>query len=68
MMQLSHLKHGSRANVGMGTRITIRLVGKYLVDLEKRLNLSGAHRVGTPEGVLKNCSDSNLTMSHVALW
>ena len=51
----------------MGTRITIRLVGKYLVDLEKRLNLSGAHRVGTPEGVMKNCSDSNLTMSHVAL-
>lgn len=68
MMQLSQLKHGSMPNVEMGTRITIRLVGKDLVDLAKRLDLSGPRRVGTPDGVMDNCSDSNLFMSHVARW
>jgi hypothetical protein len=68
MMQLSHLKHGSMTNVEMGTRITIRLVGKDLIDLAKRLDLSGPRRVGTPDGVMENCSDSNLFMSHVASW
>ena len=68
MMQLSQLKHGSMPNVEMGTRITIRLVGKDLVDLSKRLDLSGPRRVGTPDGVMDNCSDSNLFMSHVARW
>ena len=68
MMQLSQLKHGSMPNVEMGTRITIRLVGKNLVDLAKRLDLSGPRRVGTPDGVMDNCSDSNLFMSHVARW
>ena len=52
----------------MGTRITIRLVGKDLVDLAKRLDLSGPRRVGTPDGVMDNCSDINLFMSHVARW
>ena len=68
MMQLSQLKHGSMPNLEMGTRITIRLVGKDLVDLAKRLDLSGPRRVGTPDGVMDNCSDSNLFMSHVARW
>ena len=68
MMQLSQLRHGSMPNVEMGTRITIRLVGKDLVDLAKRLDLSGPRRVGTPDGVMDNCSDSNLFMSHVARW
>jgi hypothetical protein len=66
-MQLSHLKHGRMPNVEMGTRVTIRLVGKDLVDLAKRLDLSGP-LVGTPDGVMDNCSDSNLFMSHVASW
>jgi hypothetical protein len=68
MMQLSHLKHGRMPNVEMGTRVTIRLVGKDLVDLAKRLDLSGPRRAGTPDGVMDNCSDSNLFMSHVASW
>ena len=68
MMQLSQLRHGRMPNVEMGTRITIRLVGKDLVDLAKRLDLSSPRRVGTPDGVMDNCSDSNLLMSHVARW
>jgi len=68
MMQLSQLKHGSIPGIEMGTRITIRLVGKDVVDLATRLDLSGPRRVGTPEGVMENCSDSNLFMSHVARW
>ena len=68
MMQLSHLKLGRTPNVEIGTRVTIRLVGKDLVDLAKRLDLSGPRRVGTPDGVMDNCSDSNLFMSHVARW
>jgi len=68
MMQLSQLRYGSTPDVEMGTRITIRLVGKDLVDLAKRLVLSGSGRVGTPDGVIDNCSDSNLFMSHVARW
>ena len=67
MMQLSHLKLGRTPNVEMGTRVTIRLVGKDLVDLAKRLDLSGP-LIGTPDGVMDNCSDSNLFMSHVASW
>ena len=68
MMQLSQLRYGSTPDVEMGTRITIRLVGKDLVDLAERLVLSGSGRVGTPDGVIDNCSDSNLFMSHVARW
>ena len=69
IMQLSQLKHGSMPNVEMGTRITIRLVGKDLVDLSKRLDLMGPRRVGTPDGgVMEHCSDSNIFMSHVARW
>lgn len=69
LMQLSHALFGTPAGTEMGTRITIRLVGRDWPDLANRLDASFPASVGTPlEGILENCTDRNLFNSYVTHW
>ena len=68
-MQLSHALFGTPAGTEMGTRITIRLVGRDWPDLAKRLDASFPASVGTPSGgIFENCTDRNLFNSYVTHW